>query len=127
VAVVGLLLSAVVGARERRAAYSVLRAMGAPAAHLRRWLLLETVPLISLSVGAGLLAGLALCRVTMAGLTLTATGDPTVPPPVMVVPWIGVGALVAIAVTTGVALPLLTARLLGRTSAADDLRIGDKP
>jgi hypothetical protein len=90
-------------------------------------LLLETVPLISLSVGAGLLAGLALCRVTMAGLTLTATGDSTVPPPVMVVPWIGVGALVAIAVTTGVALPLLTARLLGRTSAADDLRIGDTP
>lgn len=127
VAVVGLLLSAVVGARERRASYSVLRAMGAPAAHLRRWLLLETVPLISLSVGAGLLAGLALCRVTMTGLTLTATGDPTVPPPVMVVPWIGVGALVAIAVTTGVALPLLTARLLGRTSAADDLRIGDTP
>lgn len=127
VAVVGLLLSAVVGARERRASYSVLRAMGAPAAHLRRWLLLETVPLISLSVGAGLIAGLVLCRVTMAGLTLTATGDPTVPPPVMVVPWTGLGTLVAIAVTTGVALPLLTARLLGRTSAADDLRIGDTP
>jgi hypothetical protein len=45
----------------------------------------------------------------------------------MVVPWTSVSAIVAIAVLTGVALPLLTARLLGRTSAADDLRIGDSP
>jgi hypothetical protein len=127
VAVVGLLLSAVVSARERRSSYSVLRAMGAPATQLRRWLLLETVPLICLSASAGLAAGLLLSRVTMIGLTLTETGEPTVPPPVMVVPWTAVATIVAIAVMTGVALPLLTARLLGRTSAADDLRIGDAP
>ena len=54
VASIGLVLTAVVGGRERRPAFAVLRAMGTRASELRRWLVLETVPLVGFSAVAGL-------------------------------------------------------------------------
>ena len=53
IAAVGLVLTAVVGGRERRPAFAVLRAMGTRSSELRRWLLLETVPLVGLSASRG--------------------------------------------------------------------------
>lgn len=125
VAVVGLLLSAVVGSRERRPAYSVLRALGTPSTVLRRWLLLETVPLVAIAAASGLVTGLVLVQTTMTSLTVGDDGNPAIPPPEMVVPWPSIGIILGVAVATGVALPLVTARLLGRHRPADDLRIGD--
>ncbi len=125
VAVVGLVLTAVVGARERRTAYSVLRAMGAPVGLLRRWLLLEVVPLVAVSAVAGLVAGVVLARIALDALTVTSAGTPAIPPPRLVVPWTNVGGIVAVAIVAGIIVPLLTGRLLGRTNTADSLRIGD--
>jgi hypothetical protein len=125
VAVVGLILAAVVGARERRTAYSVLRAMGTPIRTLRRWLLLEVVPLVAVSALAGLIAGVLLARTVLDALTVTREGVPAIPEPRLVIPWFGVAGVVAVAMVAGVIVPLLTGRLLGRTNTADDLRIGD--
>jgi len=125
VAIVGLLLAAVVGARERRTAYSVLRAMGTPRRTLRRWLLLEVVPLVALSAVAGLAAGILLASTAINALTVTAEGVPAVPSPRLVIPWASVGLVVGVALVAGIIVPLLTGRLLGRNSTADDLRIGD--
>jgi hypothetical protein len=125
VAVVGLILAAVVGARERRTAYSVLRAMGTPIRTLRRWLLLEVVPLVAVSALAGLIAGVLLARTVLDALTVTREGVPAIPEPRLVIPWFGVAGVVAVTMVAGVIVPLLTGRLLGRTNTADDLRIGD--
>lgn len=125
IAVIGLMLTAVVGARERRSSYSVLRAMGAPTRVLRRWLLLEIVPLVGLSAAAGLVAGIVLSRTAIESLTVTGEGARAIPQPTVVIPWPTIAFIVGVAVAAGIALPLLTGRLLGRSSTADDLRIGD--
>ncbi len=125
IAAVGLVLTAVVGGRERRPAFAVLRAMGTRASELRRWLLLETVPLVGLSAVAGLASGVALARLALPSLAISRDGSRSVPSPVLVVPWGILAVVVAIAVAAGMALPVVTARLLRRHRTADELRIGD--
>jgi hypothetical protein len=125
IAAIGLVLTAVVGARERRPAFAVLRAMGTRAAELRRWLLVETVPLVGLSAAAGLVSGIALARLALPSLAVSSDGSRSVPGPVLVVPWGILSLIVAIAVLAGMALPVVTARLLRRHRTADELRIGD--
>ncbi len=125
VAAFGLVLTAVVGARERRPAFAVLRALGTRAGELRRWLLLETLPLVGLSAAAGALAGVALARLGLPSLAVSAEGRRAVPTPQLVIPWATLAIIVAIAATAGMALPIATARLLRRHRTADELRIGD--
>lgn len=125
VATIGLILTAVVGGRERRPAFAVLRAMGTRAGELRRWLLLETVPLVGFSAVSGLVAGLVLARLALPSLGVGRDGSPAIPTPRLVVPWGTLGVVVAIAVAAGMALPVVTARLLRRHRTADELRIGD--
>lgn len=125
VAAIGLILTAVVGGRERRPAFAVLRAMGTRASELRRWLLLETVPLVGFSAAAGLLSGIALARLALPSLGVSPDGTRSIPSPQLVIPWPTLGVVVAIAVTAGMALPVVTARLLRRHRTADELRIGD--
>ncbi len=127
VAVVGLILTAVVGARERRPSFAVLRAMGTRADELRVWLLLETVPLVGLSAVVGLASGVLLARVALPSLAVARDGTRSIPEPVLVVPWPTLGAVLAVAVTAGMALPFVTGRLLRRHRTADELRIGAAP
>ena len=125
VAGVGLLLTAVVGARERRPAFAVLRALGTRAGELRRWLLLETLPLVGLSAAAGVAAGVGLARLGLPSLAVGSDGERAVPSPQLVVPWGMLAVIVSIAVAAGMALPVVTARLLRQHRTADELRIGD--
>jgi hypothetical protein len=125
VAAIGLVLTAVVGGRERRPAFAVLRAMGTRASELRRWLLFETVPLVGFSAVAGLVSGVALARLALPSLGVSRDGSSAVPSPQLVVPWGTLGIVVTIAVAAGMALPVVTARLLRRHRTADELRIGD--
>ena len=125
VAAIGLILTAVVGGRERRPAFAVLRAMGTRASELRRWLLLETVPLVGFSAFAGLVSGIALARLALPSLGVGRDGSSAIPSPQLVVPWGTLAIIVAIAVAAGMALPVVTARLLRRHRTADELRIGD--
>ena len=81
VAAMGLVLTAIVGGRERRPAFAVLRAMGTRAAELRRWLLFETVPLVGFSALAGLVAGIALARLALPSLGVGRDGSSAVPGP----------------------------------------------
>jgi ABC-type antimicrobial peptide transport system permease subunit len=125
VAAIGLVLTAVVGARERRPAFAVLRALGTRAGELRRWLLLETLPLVGVSAGAGAFAGIALARLGLPSLAVSAEGQRAVPSPLLVIPWSTLAVIVTIAAAAGMALPIATARLLRRHRTADELRIGD--
>jgi hypothetical protein len=125
VAGIGLVLTAVVGARERRPAFAVLRALGTRASELRRWLLLETVPLVGVSAAAGVASGIALARLGLPSLAVGTDGERAIPTPSLVVPWSTLGLIVLIAGAAGMALPIATSRLLRRHRTADELRIGD--
>lgn len=125
VASIGLVLTAVVGGRERRPAFAVLRAMGTRASELRRWLVWETVPLVGFSALAGLVSGIALARLALPSLGVGREGNRAIPSPQLVVPWPTLALIVAIAAAAGMALPVVTARLLRRHRTADELRIGD--
>jgi len=125
IAAIGLILTAVVGARERRATFALLRAMGTRVSELRGWLFLETVPLVGLSAAAGLGSGIALAELALPSLAIGGDGSRSVPKPVLVVPWTTITVIVAVAVAAGMALPVVTGRLLRRHRTADELRIGD--
>ena len=71
------------------------------------------------------IAGVLLARTVLDALTVTSEGVPAIPEPRLVIPWLGVAAVIGVSLVAGVFVPLLTGRLLGRTNTADDLRIGD--
>ncbi len=126
IATVGLVMSAVTGARERRAAHAVLRALGTPRRDLRRWLVRETVPLGLIAIVLGALAGWLIAALVLDSLTGDREGAAAVPPPVLVVPALAVAVLVGAALTAVVILPIATSRLLRGVRPADELRIGDQ-
>ena len=126
VAIVGLVMAAVTGARDRRGANAVLRALGASRRELREWLVRETVPIGVLTMLIGLATGVMLAAVVSSALTGDRDGGDAVPPPQLVMPWFALGVLVAVALAAVVMVPLATNRLLRSVRPADELRIGDQ-
>jgi hypothetical protein len=126
VAFVGLLMAAVTGARDRRGANAVLRALGASRRELRQWLVRETVPIGVLAVVIGLTTGVVIASVVSSALTGDRDGGDAVPPPQLVVPWPALAALVGVALVAVALVPLATSRLLHGVRPADELRIGDQ-
>ncbi len=126
VAIVGLAMAAVTGARDRRGANAVLRALGASRRELRQWLVRETVPIGVLAITIGLSAGVVIASVVSSALTGDRDGGDAVPPPQLVVPWSALAALVGVALVAIALVPLATSRLLHGVRPADELRIGDQ-
>lgn len=126
VAIVGLVMAAVTGARDRRGANAVLRALGASRRELRQWLVRETVPIGVLAIAIGLVAGVVIASVVSSALTGDRDGGDAVPPPQLVVPWVALAALVGVALVAIALVPLATSRLLRGVRPADELRIGDQ-
>lgn len=126
VAIVGLVMAAVTGARDRRGANAVLRALGASRRELRQWLVRETVPIGVLAIAIGLAGGVVIASVVSSALTGDRDGGDAVPPPQLVVPWVALAALVGVALVAIALVPLATTRLLHGVRPADELRIGDQ-
>ena len=125
VAAVGMVLTAVVGARHRRGGVAILRALGIHRDELRRLLLLETLPLVAVSALAGILTGIGLARLSLRSVAVSPDGTPAIPEPLLVVPWPAIAAIAGVIVVIGALLPLMTARLLGRQRPADEIRFGE--
>jgi putative ABC transport system permease protein len=126
VAIVGLVMAAVTGARDRRGENAVLRALGASRRELRQWLVRETLPIGVLAVVIGLATGVVIASVVSSALTGDRDGGDAVPPPQLVVPWPALAALVGVALVAVALVPLATSRLLHGVRPADELRIGDQ-
>ncbi len=126
VVVLGLVMTALTEARERRGAYAVLRALGTSRTELRRLLLRETVPLALLATACGVAAGMLLADLTVGSLTTDRDGSPALPVPDLVIPWPTIVGLVAVTLLAVLALPLLTSHLLRGVRPADELRVGDQ-
>jgi ABC-type antimicrobial peptide transport system permease subunit len=125
VAAVGMVLTAVMGARHRRGGVAILRALGIHRGELRRLLVLETLPLVAVSAVAGILTGIGLARLSLRSVAVSPDGTPAIPEPLLVVPWPAIAVVAGLVVVIGAVLPLLTARLLGRQRPADEIRFGE--
>ncbi|MGB0113374.1 MAG: FtsX-like permease family protein [Ilumatobacteraceae bacterium] len=126
VALVGLAMSAVTGARERRSAHAVLRALGASRGELRRWLARETIPLGVVATLVGVCTGMLIAALVLTSLTGDRDGTAAVPPPQLVIPWTAILLLVLAALTAVAVLPAVMSQLLRGVRPADELRIGDQ-
>ena len=125
VAAVGMVLTAVMGARHRRGGVAILRALGIHRGELRRLLVLETLPLVAVSAVAGIITGIGLARLSLRSVAVSPDGTPAIPEPLLVVPWPAIAVVAGLVVVIGAVLPLLTARLLGRQRPADEIRFGE--
>jgi hypothetical protein len=105
VAFVGLLMAAVTGARDRRGANAVLRALGASRRELRQWLLAETVPMGVLSITIGVATGVAIAAVVLRSLTGDREGGEATPPPELVMPWPALLVLVVVGLVAVAMVP----------------------
>jgi ABC-type lipoprotein release transport system permease subunit len=124
-AVIGLVVSAAVSARERVTEFALLRALGLSSGQLSGWLSLENsmLALVSLVAGTGL--GLLIGWVALPFVTVTQQAAIPFPPVTVEPPWAGVLLLEAIGVVTlGVTVALL-ARLLRRLGIGSTLRMGE--
>jgi FtsX-like permease family len=124
-AVVGLVVSAAVSARERRTEFAVLRALGLSGGQLSRWLWLENGSVVAVSVLAGTGLGLVLGWLVLPFVTVTQQGSAPVPAVLVEVPWSRILLLDATgAVTLAVAVAAI-GMLLRRIGVGSALRMGD--
>jgi FtsX-like permease family len=86
-ATIGFLVSATVSTGERQGELALLRALGLSGRQLSVWLSLEQVFLLAVGLVGGSLLGVLLAWLVLPYSTLSASGAPVVPVPVIVVPW----------------------------------------
>jgi hypothetical protein len=124
VAVIGFVVSAVVSTRERLGEFALLRAMGLSPAQLSAWLTFEHAFLLAAGILAGTGLGLLLAWLVLPFVTLTADARVVVPPILIQVPWLAIGAVYAAAAIALVVAVLVTAGLLRRVPVSGVLRSG---
>jgi predicted lysophospholipase L1 biosynthesis ABC-type transport system permease subunit len=124
-AVVGLVVSAAVSARQRRAEFAVLRALGLSGGELSRWLWLENGSVVGVSVLAGTGLGLLIGWLVLPFVTVTQQGAAPVPAVIVQVPWERILLLdVMGAVTLAVAVGVIGS-VLRRVGVESALRMGE--
>ena len=118
-AAIGFLVTTTVSTQERLGEFALLKALGLAPRQLFRWLTLENAALLVVGLLAGIMLGILLAWLTLPFATLTATGEPPVPAPVVVVPLDALLPTVVLAVFLVAASMVLVRRLVpaARTSA----------
>jgi hypothetical protein len=86
-AVIGLTVSAAVSARQRRAEFAVLRALGLSGGQLSGWLWLENGTLVLVSVLAGTGLGVFIGWLVLPFVSVTQQGTAPVPSVLLDIPW----------------------------------------
>ncbi|MEJ7725457.1 MAG: ABC transporter permease [Actinomycetes bacterium] len=124
-AAVGFTLNLVIGARERLTELAVLRALGVSRRQVLGMLLVEQAFLIGISLGAGLLIGVAVSALVVPLVVLSPSALQVLPPVLLDVPWLTLGiTAVATAVALG-GLVVLAANRLQRGGLGSALRLGE--
>jgi hypothetical protein len=116
---IGFLVSATVSISERIGEFALLKALGLAPRQLLLWLSIENLLLLATGLILGTLLGLLLAYLVLPFATLTATGEPPVPAPVIVVPPEAAVPTLVLAAILVLATVFLAARQLpaARTSA----------
>lgn len=97
-AAIGFVVSAAISTSERAGELALLRALGLSTGQVSRWLSFEHAALLVVGIGAGIGLGALLAWLVLPYATLTRTGAPALPVPVVVVPLDGLLPIVAVAV-----------------------------
>jgi hypothetical protein len=124
-AIVGLVVSTAVSARQRRIEFALLRALGLSDRQLSGSLWLENASLVIVSLVAGTGLGLLIGWLVLPFITVTQRGAAPVPPVAIHVPWDQILLLNAV---SGVALALavvVVGRVLRRLGMGSVLRMGE--
>jgi hypothetical protein len=124
-AVVGFAVNAAVSARERRAEFAVLRALGVSARQVFGMLGVEQVFLVLLGLAGGLALGLAIGRVVIPHSVLTVRATAPYPEVRLVVPWPPILALLAGVPALLAAVLAVLVRFLRRRGLGAAIRIGE--
>jgi hypothetical protein len=124
-AVVGLVVSGAVSARQRRTEFALLRALGLSGRQLfgSLWLDNGSVVLVSLVAGTGL--GLVMAWIALPFITVTQAAVDPVPPVIVEMPWdriLGLEILSAVALAVAV---VLIGTVLRRLGVGGVLRMGE--
>jgi hypothetical protein len=113
-------------ARQREAAYGVLRSIGMSPGQLYGALVLEQVALILAGLAIGTILGVVLNRITLPGLPITFGDRPPTPPFLVRDDWLAVGRIyLTLAIAFFISLGVATA-LLWRTQLHQVLRVGEE-
>jgi hypothetical protein len=124
-AVVGFAVNAAVSARERRAEFAVLRALGVSTRQVFGMLGVEQVFLVVLGLVGGLALGLVIGHVVIPHTVLTVGATAPYPPVRLIVPWPSIiGLLAGVPVLLAGVLALLV-RSLRRRGLDSAVRIGE--
>jgi hypothetical protein len=118
-AAIGFLVSATVSTAERLGEFALLKALGLSPRQLVLWLSAESVALLTVGLLAGTGLGLVLAWLALPFATMTASGEPPIPSPVVVVPAEALLPIVGLAVVLVLATLVIVRRQLpaARTSA----------
>jgi len=124
-ALVALVASAAVSARERRTEFALLRALGLSRGQLSGWLWLENGSLVLVSLVAGTAVGVVISWIALLFITVTQQATTPVPPVLVTLPWDRIlGLDLVVAVALGVAVGVLGA-VLRRIGVGSILRLGE--
>ncbi|HEX9066665.1 MAG TPA: FtsX-like permease family protein [Streptosporangiaceae bacterium] len=122
-AIVGFSVSLAGRVRERRSQAALLSALGVGDGAQVRQLAAEALALSAPAAVTGLLLGVALARLLVPAVTLTAAAAAPVPPVVVEVPW--PAAVILAAAVTAIPVATAAAAALRRPEPAPELRAGE--
>jgi hypothetical protein len=118
-AAIGFLVTTTVSTQERLGELALLKALGLAPRQLLAWLTLESAALLAVGLASGVGLGVLLAWLALPFATLTPTGEPPVPSPVVVVPADALVPVMGLAIVLVGATAVLVRRLVpaARTSA----------
>ena len=124
-ALVALVVSAAVSARQRRTEFALLRALGLSGRQLSNWLWLENGSLVLVSIVAGTIVGVAISWVALPFITVTQQATTPVPAVLVHLPWDRILVLdLVVVIALGIAVGVLAA-VLRRLGVGSILRLGE--
>lgn len=124
-AIVGLIVSAAVSARERRTEFALLRALGLSGRQLSAWLWLENGSLVLVSLLAGTGLGLLIGWMVLPFVTVTQQATAPVPSVIVHVPWDRILLLEVVSALALAAAVVAIGAALRRLGVGSILRMGE--
>lgn len=123
-AIVVFTTGAISSARRRRGEFQLLRALGLTPRQFGAWLAAEQLVLLVVAVALGTLIGLGLSAAILPRLALDQAGQPVLPPPRTVIPWLTVVAVQLVPAAAIAVIVTALSRRVRRRTMAGDLRDG---
>ena len=121
-AAIGFLVSAAISTSERAGELALLRALGLSRGQISSWLSIEHAALLVVGIGTGVGIGALLAWLVLPFSTLTRTGEPAQPAPVVVVPIEGLIPIGGVALVILLLTTLALRSQLGRVQVGNVLR-----